>query len=74
MVLNMLGLQVLLVFALYLESTNGKVSENCGITKPFQKIEVLADLAEKDECTYYAEGYIRTKIEEEVLACKFQIG
>ena len=64
---SMLVLQGLFVLSLC-SSLNAKGSVNCGITKPFQKIEVLADLAEKDECIYYAEEYTRTKIEGEVKA------
>ena len=73
LVANMIGLQGLLVLSLCSYGISAKGSENCGITKPFQKIEVLADLAEKDECIYYAEEYTRTKIEGEVKACRFEI-
>ena len=62
-----------LFFLSLCSSLNAKGSVNCGITKPFQKIEVLADLAEKEECIYYAEEYTRTKIEAEVMACEFKV-
>ena len=38
-----------------------------------EKIEVLADLAEKEEWLYYAGEYTRTKIEAEVMACEFKV-
>ena len=72
-VANMIGLQGLLVLSLCSYGISAKGSKNCGITKPFQKIEVLVDLAEKEECIYYAEEYTRTKIEAEVMACEFKV-